>query len=135
MVQRPLSLGAIQTVLDRVAQAIAPPALASATQARHAPVHDIDDTPWFLTRTLQGLWGMASDTGAFSMIHPHRSQEACAALSDDWAGLLVRDGYGVDQTWGQARQTCLAPRSRTARSVAERQNAALATGGAWAWAA
>src|SRR4029453_16109183 len=130
----PISLGAIQKVLDRVAQAIAPHYTAIATQAGHAAVNYIDETPWFLTNTLQWLWVMASDTVAFYMIHPHRSKEAFAALIDDWTGLLVSDGYGVYQNWVQARQTCLAHLIRTARSLAERQNAALAACGAWALA-
>ena len=128
----PLSLGAIQKVIDRVTQAIEPHYTAIATQARQAPVNYIDETPWFLTNTLQWLWVMASDTVAFYMIHPHRSKEAFAALIDDWAGILVSDGYGVYQNWVQARQTCLAHLIRTARSLAERQQADLAACGAWA---
>jgi transposase len=134
VLQIPISLGAIQKVLDRVAQAIEPHYSAIAKQARHAPVNYIDETPWFCTSTLQWLWVMASDTVAFYMIHPHRSKEAFAALIDDWTGLLVSDGYGVYQNWVQARQTCLAHLIRTARSLAERQNAALAACGAWALA-
>ena len=95
VLQVPISLGAIQKVLDRVAQAIAPHYTAIATQARHAVVNSIDETPWFLTHTLQWLWVMVSDAAAFSMIHPRRSKEAFAALIDDWAGILVSDGYGV----------------------------------------
>jgi hypothetical protein len=52
----------------------------------------MDETSWFLTNTLQWLWVMASDTVALSMMHPHRSTEACAALIDDWEGLLVSAG-------------------------------------------
>ena len=48
---------------------------------------------------------MASDAAAFYMIHPHRSKEAFAALIDDWAGILVSDGYGVYRHWVQALQT------------------------------
>jgi len=48
----PISLGAIQKVLDRVAQAIEPHYRAIATRARQAPVNYIDETPWFLTSTL-----------------------------------------------------------------------------------
>jgi len=88
VLQIPISLGAIQKVLDRVAQAIEPYYLAIATHARRAPVNYIDETPWFLTSTLQWLWVMVSDTVAFYMIHPHRSKEAFAALIDDWAGIL-----------------------------------------------
>jgi transposase len=64
VLQVPLRLGAIQKMLDRVAQAIEPHYHAIAQQARQAPVHDIDATPWLLTTTLQGLWVMASDTVA-----------------------------------------------------------------------
>jgi transposase len=134
VLQVPISLGAIQKVLDRIVEALEPHYRAIATQARHAPVNYIDETPWFLTHTLQWLWVMASDTVAFYMIHPHRSKEAFAALIDDWTGILVSDGYGVYQHWVQARQTCLAHLIRTARSLAERQHAELAACGAWALA-
>jgi transposase len=134
VLQVPISLGAIQKVLDRVAQAIAPHYTAIATQARHAVVNYIDETPWFVTSTLQWLWVMASDTAALYMIHPRRSKEAFAALIDDWTGILVSDGYGVYQAWVEHRQTCLAHLIRTARSLAERPHAELAACGTWALA-
>ena len=134
VLQVPISLGAIQKVLDRVAHTIEPHYSAIATQARHALVNYIDDTPWFLTNTLQWLWVMGSEGAAFYMIHPRRSTEAFAALIDDWTGLLVSDGYGVYQHWVQARQTCVAHLIRTARGLAERQQADLAAWGAWALA-
>ena len=130
----PLSLGAIQKVIDRVAQAIEPHYMAIAAQARHAAVNYIDETPWFLTHTLQWLWVMVSDSVAFYMIHPHRSKDAFAALIDDWAGILVSDGYGVYQTWVHTRQTCLAHLIRSARGLAERQQPDLAACGTWALA-
>jgi len=134
VLQVPISLGAIQKVLDRVAQAIEPHYIAIATQARRALVNYIDATPWFLTNTLQWLWVMASDTVAFDMMHSHRSKEAFAALIDDWAGILVSDGYGVYQTWVERRQTCLAHLIRTARGLAARPQSELAACGAWALA-
>jgi transposase len=127
----PISLGAIQTVLDRVAQAIEPSYRAIATQTRHAPVNYIDETTWFLTHTRQCLWVMVRDTAALYMIPPHRSKEACAALIDDWEGILVSDGYGVYQNWVQARQTCLAHLIRRARGLAARAYPALAACGPW----
>jgi transposase len=45
---------------------------------------------------------------------------------------LVSDGYGVYQSWVEARQTCLAHLIRTARSLAERQHPDLAACGTWA---
>ena len=130
----PISLGAIQKVLDRVSQAIDPYYAVIARQARQASVNYIDETPWYCLNTLEWLWVMASEQVAFYMIHPRRSKEAFAALIDDWEGLLVSDGYGVYQHWVEARQTCLAHLIRTARSLAERQNPALAACGAWALA-
>lgn len=129
-----LSLGTIQKVIDRVAQAIEPHYTAIAMQARHAAVNYIDETPWFLTNALHWLWVMASDTVAFYMIHSHRSKEAFAALIDDWAGILVSDGYGVYRNWVQARQTCLAHLIRSARGLAARDNPDLAACGTWALA-
>jgi transposase len=134
VLQIPISLGAIQKVLDRVAHAIEPHYTAIATQARQAPVNYIDETPWFLTHTLEWLWVMASERVAFYMIHPRRSKEAFAALIDDWAGILVSDGYGVYQHWIKARQTCLAHLIRSARGLASRENPDLAACGTWALA-
>src|ERR1044072_8538578 len=130
----PLSLGAIQKVLDRVTQAIDPYYVAIATQARQSSVNYIDETSWFCMHTLQWLWVMASERAAFYMIHPRRSKEAFAALIDDWAGILVSDGYGVYQSWVEARQTCVAHLIRTARGLAARPQPDLAACGAWAMA-
>jgi transposase len=130
----PSSLGAIQKVLDRVTQAIDPYYAVIARQARQAPVNSIDETPWYCLNALEWLWVLASERVAFSMIHPRRSKEAFTALIDDWAGLLVSDGYGVYQNWVQARQTCLAHLIRSARGLAERPLPDLAACGAWALA-
>lgn len=134
VLQIPLSLGAIQKMLDRVAHALEPHYQAIASQARRAPVNYMDETPWFLTNTLPWLWVMANETVAFYMIHPHRSKEAFTALIDDWEGLLVSDGYGVYQNWVQARQTCVAHLIRSARGLAARANPDFAACGAWAMA-
>ena len=130
----PISLGAIQKVLDRVTQAIDPYYAVIARQARQAPVNYIDETPWYCLNALEWLWVMASERVAFYMIHPRRSKEAFAALIDAWEGLLVSDGYGVYQSWVQARQTCLAHLIRTARSLAIRLQPDLVACGAWALA-
>jgi transposase len=134
VLQVPLSLGAIQKVLDRVTHALDPYYVALAMQARQAPVNYIDETPWFCTHTLHWLWVMASERVAFYMVHPRRSKEAFAALIDDWAGILVSDGYGVYQTWVASRQTCLAHLIRTARGLAGRHDTDLAACGTWALA-
>src|SRR3989442_780667 len=98
------------------------------------PVIVYDETPWWCINTLHWLWVMASERVAFYMIHPRRSKEAFAELIEDWAGLLVSDGYGVYQRWVQARQTCLAHLIRTARGLAARDHPDLAACGTWALA-
>jgi hypothetical protein len=128
----PLSPGAGQNVIDRASHAILPPSEALAALARQATLGDIDETPWDFQHPLPWLWTMTTDTVALLLIHPHRSKEAFFAPIDQWQGLLVRDGYGVDQHWGHDRQTCLAHLRRTARGLAEKRAAALAAWGRWA---
>jgi transposase len=128
----PMSLGAVQKMINRVAQAIVPHYDAIATVARQALVGYIDETPWYCHNTLQWLWTLTTDTVSLYLIHPHRSKEAFAALIEDWQGLLVSDGYGVYQNWVNRRQTCLAHLIRTARGLSVHRQAELAACGAWA---
>jgi transposase len=132
VLQIPISLGAIQKIIDRVSCAIVPHYEAIAEVARHATVGYIDETPWFCHHTLQWLWTMTTETVSLFLIHAHRSKEAFFDLIEDWQGILVSDGYGVYQTWVNRRQTCLAHLMRTARGVAEKSNPELAACGKWA---
>jgi transposase len=128
----PMSLGAIQKVIDRVSQAIVPHYETIAVLAHHAPVGYIDETPWYYQHTLQWLWTLTTETVALYLIHPHRSKEAFRALIEDWQGILVSDGYGVYQDWVSRRQTCLAHLMRSARGLSEKCDPALAACGTWA---
>jgi transposase len=128
----PISLGAVQKVIDRASQALVPHYEAIAALARHAPVGYIDETPWYCQNALQWLWTMTTDTVALSLIHPHRSKDACRALIEEWQGVLVSDGDGVSQDWVNRRQTCLAHLIRTARGLSEKRDPHLAACGSWA---
>jgi len=132
VLQVPISLGAIQKVIDRVSSAIVPHYEAMAELARNAPVGYIDETPWFCHHTLQWLWTMTTETVSLFLIHATRSKDAFFDLIEDWQGILVSDGYGVYQTWVNRRQTCLAHLIRTARGLAEKANPDLAACGKWA---
>jgi transposase len=125
----PISLGAIQKIIDRVSCAILPHYDAIAELARHAPVGYIDETPWFCHHTLQWLWTMTTETVSLFLLHPNRSKEAFFDLIEDWQGILVSDGYGVYQTWVNRRQTCLAHLIRTARGLSEKSSSELAACG------
>ncbi len=122
----PISLGAIQRLIDRTSLAIAPHDEAIATLARQARVGYVDETPWYCRQALQWLWSMVTDTVTLYRIHAKRSQEAFGSLIKDWRGILVSDGYGVYQGWGNRRQTCLAHLVRRARELSQRRQAALA---------
>jgi transposase len=100
--------------------------------ARHATVGSIDETPWYCHNALHWLWTLSTKTVSLSLIHPNRSQEAFAALIEDWHGILVSDGYGVYQGWVQHRHTCLAHLIRTARGLSEKRAPHLAACGQWA---
>ena len=125
----PISLGAIQRLIDRTSLAIVPHDAAIARLARKARVGYVDETPWYCRHTLQWLWSMVTDTVALYRIHAKRSQEAFGSLIKDWRGILVSDGYGVYQAWGPARQTCLAHLIRRARQLSQRRQGALAACG------
>jgi transposase len=125
----PISLGAVQKVINRVSQAIVPHYEAIATRAHQAPVGSIDETPWYCQNALQWLWIMATDKVAYYRIDPHRSQDAFLALIDAWQGVLGSDGYGVSQDGVHQRQTCLAPLIRTARGLSQRRDPAIAACG------
>lgn len=128
----PMSLGAVQKIVDRVSESLVPHYEWIAEWARQAPVGYIDETPWYCQNALQWLWTMATDTVTLYLIHPNRSKEAFFDLIEDWKGLLVSDGYGVYQKWVNRRQTCLAHLIRTARGLSEKQDLELSACGAWA---
>lgn len=128
----PMSLGAVQKIIDRVSNAILPHYEAIATLARQSIVGYVDETPWYCQNALNWLWTLSTDTVSLYLIHPTRSKEAFAALIEVWQGILVSDGYGVYQGWVRARQTCLAHLIRTARGLSEKREPQLAACGRWA---
>jgi transposase len=125
----PISLGAVQKVINRVSQASVSHYAAIATLAHQAPVGYIDETPWYCPNALQWLWILATDTVTYYRIDPHRSKAAFFALIDEWKGILVSDGYGVYQDWVNQRQTCLAHLIRTARELSQRRDPDIAACG------
>ena len=131
----PMSLGAVQKMIDRVSSAILSHYDAIATLARQATVGYIDETPWYCQNTLNWLWTLSTDTVSLYLIHPNRSKEAFTALIEEWRGILVSDGYGVYQDWVNHRQTCLAHLIRTARGLSKKSDPQLAACGTWALSA
>ena len=122
----PLSKGAIQTMVDRVSEAIVPHYTAIGEVARASLVHYIDETSWLTGGDRRWLWVMANPLVAYCQIHPTRSKGAFVHLIADWAGVLGSDGYLVYHDWQGLRQRCLAHLIRTAQGLAERVEAGIA---------
>src|SRR5207302_9096 len=84
----PISLGAVQKLIDRTSQALVPHYEAIATLARQSTVGYIDETPWYCHNALHWLWTLTTDTVSLYLIHPHRSKDAFFALIEAWQGIL-----------------------------------------------
>lgn len=128
----PISLGAIQKVIDRGSKAIAPHYESIAAKARTSKINHIDETPWYKCGKLNWLWVMANPAVAFFMIHTNRSREAFEKLIGAWCGILVSDNYAVYQKWVNKRQSCLAHLIRKACALAQRPDPELSSCGKWA---
>jgi transposase len=126
----PLSKGAIQKLVDRVSAAIVPHYTAIGEVARASLVNYIDETSWLTGGDRRWLWVMANPRVIYFQIHPNRSKGAFAHLIADWVGVLVSDGYLVDQHWQGLRQSCLAHLIRTAKGLTESLEASIVRFGA-----
>lgn len=127
----PISLGAIQKVIDRGSEAVKPHYEAIGDRARTEEVNHVDETPWYNGGKLNWLWVMASPVAAFFMVHTNRSREAFEQLVGAWAGILVSDDYRVYRKWVNLRQNCLSHLIRTAKGLSERADPEVAACGKW----
>jgi transposase len=128
----PISLGAIQKVIDRASKAIEQHYEAFKDKARASRINHVDETPWYKGGKLNWLWVMTNPVVAFFMIHTNRSKEAFEKLIGAWCGILVSDNYGVYQKWVNKKQTCLAHLIRKACGLAQRGEPELSSCGKWA---
>src|SRR5208337_1604098 len=128
----PISLGAIQKVIDRASKAIEQHYEAFKDKARACRINHVDETPWHKGGKLNWLWVMTNPVVAFFMIHTNRSKEAFEKLIGAWCGILVSDNYGVYRKWVNKRQTCLAHLIRKACALAQRADPELSSCGKWA---
>ncbi|MCW4007062.1 MAG: transposase, partial [Candidatus Bathyarchaeota archaeon] len=118
----PISVGAIQKILDRASEAIKPVYERIGRIARTCGVNGIDETSWFENGKLKWLWAMVNQKVCFFLVHPNRSQKAFESLIADWKGILISDDYGVYKNWINHRQLCLAHLIRRAKALSERKD-------------
>jgi len=117
-----ISTGAIQKVVDRASEALAPVYEKIGELARKSDINHIDETSWFKNGMLHWLWVMANRTVGYFMIHQNRSKEAFLELIQDWTGILISDNYGTYVKWVNLRQTCLAHLIRKAKGLSEKKD-------------
>jgi len=116
-----ISTGAIQKVIDRASEALAPAYEKIGQTARSSKCNYIDETSWFKNNNLNWLWAMVNERIAFYRIDPNRSKRAFEDLVQDWHGILISDGYRLYCSWANKRQTCLAHLIRKAKGLSERK--------------
>lgn len=104
----PISLRAIQKIIDHISSAIEPHYKRLGDVARQTEVNRMDETSFSKKGVLQWLWVMTNATVAFFMIHPHRSKEAFEALIGD-LGRHPRERwlrYLLQMGWASADVSC-----------------------------
>ena len=72
----PISIGAVQKVIDRVSNAMAPAYDKIGQTSRSQKVGYVDETSWFKAGKLQWLWVMVTASVALYLVHPRRSRQA-----------------------------------------------------------
>jgi transposase len=84
---------------------------------RGSPVVTPDETGWKVAGTLQWLWTVATPDTTVYAIQPGRGfPEAATLLGEDFAGVMVRDGWAPYRRFTHAvHQTCLAHLLRRCR--------------------
>jgi len=116
-----ISTGAIQKVVDRASDALAPAYEKIGEVARKSDINHIDETSWFKNGMLHWLWVMANCRVGYFMIHRNRSKEAFLELIQDWKGILISDNYGAYVKWVNLRQACLAHLIRKSKGLSEKK--------------
>ena len=103
--------------VDRAGRRAQPTYAALREQIRRSPVVTPDETGWKVGGRLQWLWAAATPATTVYAIEPGRGYpQAAALLGNDFAGVLVRDGWAPYRQFTAAtHQSCLAHLLRRCR--------------------
>lgn len=101
--------GGLCLALHRVRRALTPTYEAIVLFVRSSPFVVPDETGWKVGGRLWWLWVFVTPTATVYAILPGRGfEQAASVLGADYAGCLVRDGWGAYPLFKKARhQTCL----------------------------
>jgi transposase len=119
-----VTASAVTHALHRAARQAAPSYDALREQVRGSPVVSPDETSWKVAGDLWWLWAFATATTVVYAIQAGRGfAEAAEVLGEDFAGVLVRDGWAPYRRFTQAvHQTCLAHLLRRCRTLIRDQD-------------
>jgi transposase len=104
-----ITRGGLCLALHRVGRAAAPTRQALMVAVRGSPVVASDETGWKVGGWLQWLWAIVTPRITVYAIQPGRGfEEAARILGDDYAGILLRDGWAPYRQFVRAgHQSCL----------------------------
>jgi transposase len=111
--------GGLVHAVRRAARHAQPTYDALVAHVRGSPVVTPDETSWKVAGRLRWLWAFVTPDATVYRIHTGRGYaEAATVLGDDFAGIVVRDGYAPYRRFDQAiHQTCLAHLLRRCRTL------------------
>ena len=114
-----VSRGGLCQALARLGRKAEPTYRGLIEKIRAAPSVTPDETGWKVGGRLWWMWAFSSAEATVYAIQPGRGfEQAAAVLGKDFAGFLVRDGWGVyRQFTGAVHQTCLAHLLRRCREM------------------
>jgi len=119
-----ITSGGLVHAMRRAARRVQPTYTALIDQIRGSPVVTPDETGWRVGARLRWLWAFVTPDTTVYTIQPGRGyEEAAAILGDDFAGVLVRDGWPPYRRFRHAvPQTCLAHLLRRCRTLIRDQH-------------
>lgn len=109
--------GGLVHAVHRAARQAQPSYAALCATVRGSPVVTADETSWRVAADLHWLWAFVTPQTTVYAIQPGRGlAQAAAIIGQDYAGVLVRDGWqSYRQFTSAAHQTCLAHLLRRCR--------------------
>jgi transposase len=126
----PTSLGSIVTLEAETREALAGPYHEARKAVRQAPVKNTDETGWSENGQKRWLWGAATATVAFFVIHLRRNFEGLQALlGETIRGIVCSDRWSVySKLPRELRQICWAHLKRDFQKLVDRGGPAEAIG-------
>jgi transposase len=119
-----ITCGGLVHAIRRAARQAEPTYATLTAQVRGSPIVTPDETGWKVEGRLRWLWVFVTPTTTVYRIQAGRGyEEAAAVLGDDFAGVIVRDGWPPYRKFPQAiHQTCLAHLLRRCRTLIRDQH-------------